>query len=107
MCPIRGGLNLRDDNPRLWNDLQTYEDEEMGDDDSEVPTREVVVHVVTKKTRNNRRVKAEKGGGLSTAGEAEAPEAEIPVGADDGGPAEVDFLEARHKHIQFLPGLNA
>ncbi|KAJ7815544.1 hypothetical protein B0H13DRAFT_2381017 [Mycena leptocephala] len=63
-------INLRNDNPKLWNDLQTkstrdycpgddeevaedlepYEDEEMGADNSEIPTREVVQHVVTKKT---------------------------------------------------------
>ncbi|KAJ7700515.1 hypothetical protein B0H16DRAFT_1749045 [Mycena metata] len=99
-------LNLEDEKPKLWKDLRTksthgqcpgddevvaedleqHEDEEMGDDDSEIPTREVVEHVVTKKTRKNRVVKGAKGGatvGLGSAGDAEDAEAEIVV-AEDG-----------------------
>ncbi|KAJ7744394.1 hypothetical protein B0H16DRAFT_1463270 [Mycena metata] len=123
MCLVRGGLNLsfdcmtsfetnqrlvnlRNDNPKLWNDLQTkssrdycpgddeevaedleaHEDEEMGGDDSEIPTHEVVQHVVTKKTAKNRRVKAVKGDsaqGLSSSGEAEDADAEIAEEAMD------------------------
>ncbi|KAJ7358293.1 hypothetical protein DFH08DRAFT_802127 [Mycena albidolilacea] len=67
-------------------DLEQHEDEEMGDDDSEIPTREVVEHVVTKKTRKNRVVMGAKGGatvGLGSAGDAEDAEAEIVV-AEDG-----------------------
>jgi hypothetical protein len=99
-------INLRNDNPKLWNDLQTkstrdycpgddeevaedlepYEDEEMGADDSEIPTREVVQHVVTKKTGKNRKVKADKGNaavGLGSSGEAEDTDAEIDTADDD------------------------
>jgi hypothetical protein len=87
-------VGLRTENPRLWNDFQTkstrdycpgddeevaedqelQEDEEMGHDDSVIPTREVVEHVVTKKTRRNRKVKAAKGDaavGLGSCGDAE------------------------------------
>lgn len=86
-------VNLRNENPTLWNDLQTkstrdygpgdeeevledpavHEDEELGDDDSEIPTHEVVQHVVTKKTAKNRTVKATKSKmavGLRSSGEA-------------------------------------
>lgn len=118
MCLIRGGLNLsyecmtsfdtnerlinlRNENPKLWNDihtkstrdycpgdeeeviedLQAHEDEEMGGDDSEIPTHEVVQHVVTKKTAKNREVKTAKGNstvGLGSSGEAEDADADIP-----------------------------
>ncbi|KAJ7124638.1 hypothetical protein C8R43DRAFT_958691 [Mycena crocata] len=37
-------------------DQEPQEDEEMGEDDSEIPTREVVEHVVTKKTRKNQKI---------------------------------------------------
>jgi hypothetical protein len=117
MCLIRGGLNLsyecltsfdtnerlvnlRHDNPKLWNDLQTkstrdycpgdddeviedleaHKDEDMGGDDSEIPTHEVVQHVVTKKTAKNRKVKAAKGNSavsLGSSGEAEDADADI------------------------------
>lgn len=123
MCPIRGGLNLsfdcmtsfqtnqrlihlRNDNPKLWNDLQTkstrdycpgddeevaedlepHEDEELGADDSEIATHEVVEHVVTKKTRRNRKVKVAKDSttvGLGASGEAEDIEAEITMAEED------------------------
>jgi hypothetical protein len=54
----------------------------MGDDDSEIPTHEVVQHVITKKTLRNRRVKAPKGNagiGLTSSGEAEDADTEIAV----------------------------
>ncbi|KAJ7337690.1 hypothetical protein DFH08DRAFT_1015038 [Mycena albidolilacea] len=66
-------IHLCTENPGLWNDLQTkstrdyrpgdhdevvedlelYDDEEMGEDDSEIPAREVVHHIATKKTAIN------------------------------------------------------
>jgi hypothetical protein len=90
-------IRLRTENPDLWNDLQTksthdcrpgddeevsedlepYEDDEMGADGSEIPTREVVDHVVTKKTAKNRKAKANAG--LVSSGEAEDADAEIAV----------------------------
>ncbi|KAJ6548992.1 hypothetical protein B0H19DRAFT_1074777 [Mycena capillaripes] len=101
-------IRLRTENPDLWNDFQTkssrdycpgddeevvedlesHEDEEMGAGDSEIPTREVVKHVVTKKTGKNRKVKAAEGTGavgLGSSGEAEDAEAEIAVAGDDVG----------------------
>ncbi|KAJ7158959.1 hypothetical protein C8R43DRAFT_994554 [Mycena crocata] len=98
-------VNLRTENTQLWNDFQTkstrdycpgnneevaedqelQEDEEMGDDDSEIPTREVIEHVVTKKTSKNRKVKAAEGNasvGLGSSGAAEDADAEV-IAADE------------------------
>ncbi|KAJ7883609.1 hypothetical protein B0H13DRAFT_1890313 [Mycena leptocephala] len=74
------------DDEEVAEDQELQEDEEMGHDDSEIPTREVVEHVVTKKTRRNRKVKAAKGDaavGLGSCGDAEDVDAEIVV-ADEG-----------------------
>ncbi|KAJ6602902.1 hypothetical protein B0H10DRAFT_1958045 [Mycena sp. CBHHK59/15] len=93
-------VNHRNDSPELWDDLhkkstrdycpgddeevaenlEAHQDEEMGEDDSEIPTQEVVQHVVTKKTTKNRKVKAAKGNsvvGLGSSGEAEDADANI------------------------------
>jgi hypothetical protein len=92
-------ISLRTENPQLWNDLQTkstrdycpgddeevvedieaHEDEGMGADDSEIPTREVVQHVVTKKTGKNRKAAA---AGLISTGEAENADAHIAATED-------------------------
>jgi hypothetical protein len=117
MCSIRGGLNLsfdcmtsfdanehlinlKNDNPKLWNDLQTkstreycpcddeevaedlapHEDEEMGDDDTEIPTREVIQHIVTNRVRKGRQQKAKtstSGVGLVSTGDADDVDAEV------------------------------
>ncbi|KAK6987986.1 hypothetical protein R3P38DRAFT_2573190 [Favolaschia claudopus] len=115
MCPIRGGLNLsyecmtsldtndrlvnlRHDNPKLWDDLlnkstrnycpgddeevaediEPHEDEELGDDDSEIPTGEVVEHLVSKKTKPNRQVKGQDANaGLRSSGEAKDADVEV------------------------------
>jgi hypothetical protein len=99
-------INLRNNNPKLWNDLQTkstrdyapgddeeipedlepHEDEELGGDDSVIATHEVVEHIVTKKTRKNRKVKVATDDatvGLGSSGEAEDIEAEIAVADED------------------------
>jgi hypothetical protein len=49
----------------------------MGEDDSEIPTREVVHHVVTKKTAKNRKIKGKGVVGLVSSGEAEDADAEV------------------------------
>jgi hypothetical protein len=38
-------------------DLEVHEDEEIGAHDAEIPTQEVIRHVVAKKTGKNRKVK--------------------------------------------------
>jgi hypothetical protein len=38
------------ENEEVEEDLEVYEDEEMGADDTEIPTQEVIRHVVAKKT---------------------------------------------------------
>ncbi|KAJ7926859.1 hypothetical protein B0H13DRAFT_2265774 [Mycena leptocephala] len=73
------------DDEEVIEDLEAHEDEEMGGDDSVIPTHEVVQHVVTKKTAKNCKVKAAKGNsavGLGSSGEAEDADAEIAL-ADD------------------------
>jgi hypothetical protein len=90
-------IRLRTENPGLWNDLQTkstcdycpgdhdevaedlepHDNEEMGEDDSEIPTREVVHHIVTKKTATNRKMKGKGMVGLVSSGEAEDTDAEV------------------------------
>jgi hypothetical protein len=106
-------IRLRTENPQLWNDLLTksthdynpgdnkevaedmepYEDEEMGGDDSAIPTREVVQHVVTKKTAKNRKVTT---AGLVSSGMAEDADAEIA--APDDTPGDVAEGSGKHKH---------
>jgi hypothetical protein len=61
---------------------QRDDDEEMGVDDSEIPTREVVEHVVAKKTRKNRKVVDV---GLVSSGTAEDVDADMTVGAEASG----------------------
>jgi hypothetical protein len=94
---------LRNENPTLWNDLLTKstrdycpgdddevvedteqhdDDEEMGADDSEIPTREVVEHVVANKTGKNRKVIDV---GLVSSGAAEDADADMTVGAEASG----------------------
>ncbi|KAJ7315138.1 hypothetical protein DFH08DRAFT_972174 [Mycena albidolilacea] len=59
-----------------------HDDEELGLDDSEIPTREVILHVTSKTTMKSRVVKLESTGeGLSTSETAEDPDAE-PQGVD-------------------------
>jgi hypothetical protein len=41
------------DDDEVSEDLGPHEDEEMGADNSEIPTREVVYHAITKKTGRN------------------------------------------------------
>ncbi|KAJ7312709.1 hypothetical protein DFH08DRAFT_821873 [Mycena albidolilacea] len=133
MCLIRSGLNLsydcmtsfetkkrlvnlRNDNPELWDDLhkkstrnycpgddeevaedvEAYEDEDMGGDDSEIPTQEVDQHVVTKKTAKNRKIKAAEGNfivGLGSSGEAEDADADISEAEEEV----VDEREGKRK----------
>jgi hypothetical protein len=94
---------LRNKNPTLWNDLLTkstrdycpgdedkvVEDteqrdnkKEIGVDDSEILTHEVVEHVVTKKTRKNRKV---VNAGLVWSGTAEDVDTDMTVGAEASG----------------------
>ncbi|KAK6974495.1 hypothetical protein R3P38DRAFT_3378568 [Favolaschia claudopus] len=102
--------NLRTERPDLWNDfndkdklpdycpgddeevaedIEAHEDEEMGADDSEVPTREVVNHVITKTTRKNRKVRKDGAVGLVSSCEAEDIDAEVAAPeASAGGDAE-------------------
>ena len=95
-------ISLRTDDPKRWNDFQTksshdylpgddeevaedqelHEDEHMGGDDSEIPTREVIQHVVTKKAGKNRKVKSDGTVGLVSSGVAEDADAEV-AGTDD------------------------
>jgi hypothetical protein len=96
---------LRTEKPDLWNDLQTkstgdqcpgddeevaedlvpYDDEGMGDDDSEIPTHEVVQHVVTKRVRKGRQPKGKTAvAGLVSTGDAEDVNAEIVVEDEPG-----------------------
>ncbi|KAJ7648154.1 hypothetical protein B0H17DRAFT_1103343 [Mycena rosella] len=95
-------ISLRTDDPKCWSDFQTksshhylpgneeevsedqelHEDEEMGFDDSEIPTREVIQHVVTKKAAKNRKVKSDGTVGLVSSGVAEDVDAEV-AGTDD------------------------
>ncbi|KAJ6556738.1 hypothetical protein DFH09DRAFT_1084445 [Mycena vulgaris] len=119
-------IRLRTENPDLWNDFQTkstrqycpgddeevaedlesHEDEEMGADDSEIPTREVIRHVVAKKTGKNRRVKTKTAAvGLASSGEAEDADAEVaatddmPIGADV--PAGVSGKRIRRANLKY------
>jgi hypothetical protein len=60
--------------------MEAHEDDEMGGDDSEIPTQEVVQHVVTKKTAKNCKIKAAKGNSivrLGSSGEAEDANTDI------------------------------
>lgn len=84
----------------MAEDLAPYEDDEMGEDDSEIPTREVVQHVVAKKTRKNRKAKAAIGnaaGALTSTGEAEGADAEVPETEVEAPEAVVDEVEPNGK----------
>jgi hypothetical protein len=139
MCSIRGGLNLsfdcmtsfdtnehlinlKNNNPKLWKDLQTkstreycpgneeevaedlepYKDEEMGDDDAEIPTCEVIQHIITNRVCKGRQQKAKTGTsgvGLVSTGDVEDVDTEIL--AEDVAPPEDELAAdgpSRRKH---------
>ncbi|KAF8155132.1 hypothetical protein K438DRAFT_1862950 [Mycena galopus ATCC 62051] len=58
----------------------------MGADDSEIPTREVVQHVVAKKTGKNRAVKGGSYAGLVSSGEAEDPDVDLEANKAEDEP---------------------
>jgi hypothetical protein len=60
------------DDEEVQEDLEPHEDEDMGADDSMIPTREVVEHVVANKTAKHRKIAA---AGLVAVGEAENDDA--------------------------------
>jgi hypothetical protein len=93
-------VNLKHDKPELWNDLQAkstqdycpgddeavpedlecHKDEDMGNDDSEIPTHEVVEHVITKRVCKGRQQKQAGGSiGLVSSGDTEDVDTEMPA----------------------------
>ncbi|KAJ7121244.1 hypothetical protein C8R43DRAFT_959596 [Mycena crocata] len=66
-------------------DQELQEDEGMREDDSEIPTREVVEHVVTKKTRKNRKIKAAKGNAAPIVSQWAREEGKTTASAERGG----------------------
>jgi hypothetical protein len=48
---MMGQCSTKSDDEKVAEDLEPHEDEEMGLDDSEIPTRGVLQHVVAKKTK--------------------------------------------------------
>lgn len=134
MCEIRGGLNLsykcmtsfetnerlinlRTENPKLWEDLNTkstrtycpgedeevqedlevHDDEEMGADGAEIPTQEVIRHIVAKKTGKNRKVKSAKDSGrVGLVSSAQAEDIDVEVAAVEGtaGDGEIELEQS-------------
>ncbi|KAJ7937725.1 hypothetical protein B0H13DRAFT_2302551 [Mycena leptocephala] len=78
------------DEEEVAEDLDPHEDEEMSADDSEIPTREVVHHVLTKKTAKNRKIKAK----------AVAEDADAEVSAVDDKPDRGTQVEASDKRMR-------
>ncbi|KAJ6533335.1 hypothetical protein DFH09DRAFT_1092565 [Mycena vulgaris] len=93
-------VNLKHDKPELWNDLQTksthdycpgddeavledlerHEDEEMGNDNSKIPTREVFEYVITKRVHKGHQQKQAGGSvGLVSSGDTEDVDTELPA----------------------------
>ncbi|KAJ7936523.1 hypothetical protein B0H13DRAFT_2303561 [Mycena leptocephala] len=81
---------------------------DMGPDDSEIPTCEVVQHVATKKTTKNRKIKEIEGDaavGLGSSGVAEDADAEldaeIPAPENDVGTAEPTGKRKRRPNARY------